>query len=111
MSKVERIAKVSGITIVIFLFILSIIFFIAGDYRFKRAVKMYDLITENNLKTDKKLEKTALILKKIEDQVKIQPHTVVLLKPGKHGRWEYHDVKRFKNGQQEEFIKFLKKDK
>ena len=42
---------------------------------------------------------------------KKQPHTVVLLKPGKDGQWEIEDIKKFEDGQEEKFIKFLKRDK
>jgi hypothetical protein len=104
----KKIVKVSCMTVAITLFAMSIIFFMAGNHRCNRAMKLYEQVTESNLKTDKRLDETASVIKQIEDREKIRPHTVVLLKPNEFGLWDVEDIKQFEQGQQKEFIDFLR---
>lgn len=91
-----RIVKIGITTIVISLFVLSIIFFVAGNKRINTAIKL------NNI--------TIGLNNRIAQPEKIQPHTVVLLETNEQGLWVVVSIKRFEHGQEKEFIAYLKRE-
>lgn len=94
----KRIVKIGLTTITYTCLVLAVIFLFTANRRLCAAIRLHNasriINTESNKLWDKK-----------------QPHTVVLLKPGKHKQWDIEDIKKFEDGEEKEFIKFLKKDK
>lgn len=98
----NRIAKISFTTVSIVLFVLSIVFFIAGDKKCKKAIEIKDAVEAVNAITMQ-------VIDDIEASMKIRPHTVVLLKPNEKGLWDIEDIKEFKDGEHSEYVEFLKR--
>lgn len=91
-----RIVKIAISAGVIFLFVSSVIFFIAGNKRLDKAIKLHNI--------------TIGINDRIAQPEKMQPHTVVLLETNEQGLWDVVSIKRFEHGQEEAFIEYLKRE-
>ena len=94
--KIKNIYRVGLRTFVITCFIFSIIFILQANDRFCAAIELNNASRNINLASNKLFDAK-------------QPHTVVLGKVNEQGVFEVEDIKRFVDGQEEEFIEFLKR--
>ncbi len=94
----NRVVKIGLNTITYTCLVIAIIFLITANRRLCAAIRLNNASRVINTKSNKLWDKK-------------QPHTVVLLKPGKYEQWEIEDIKKFEDGQEKEFIEFLKKER
>ncbi len=92
----KRLLKIGLNTITYTCLILAVIFLITANKRLCASIELNNVSKIVNTQSNKLWDKK-------------QPHTVVLLKHGKYEQWEIEDIKRFEDGQQDEFIEFLKR--
>ena len=91
----KRILRIGLNTVTYTCLVLSIIFLLTANERLCAAIRLNNASKVINTRSNKLWDKK-------------QPHTVVLLKPDKYGCWDVEDIKQFKDGQQKEFVDYLK---